>query len=70
MNLTDGYATLSRKLKELKQGWEETRSGWNDPVGQSFNDEHWEPLEAKVVAALRAIDRLAPLLHKMKHECE
>jgi hypothetical protein len=69
MNLTEGHMALSLRMKELRHLWEETKEGWKDPVSQSFEENEWAMLETRVVGALRAIDRLAPILHKMKHEC-
>lgn len=69
-NLSAGYAVLNHSLKVLRVLWDETRIEWNDPVGRSFQENQWEPLELKVVAALRAIDRMTPVLASMQRDCE
>ncbi len=69
MSLNTGWMELSEALKTLRVHWDETRTGWNDPVSQDFEAHYWDPLENQVVAALRAMDRLAPLLAKAQREC-
>jgi hypothetical protein len=69
-NLTAGYATLNHSLKVLRALWDETSVQWNDPVGRSFQENFWDPLENRVVTALRAIDRMTPVLGSMQRDCE
>jgi hypothetical protein len=74
VNLTSGLnagsATLNNGLKEMRLHWDQTKAEWNDAVSHNFEEQHWLPLEARVVAALRAMDRLAPILSKVQHDCE
>jgi hypothetical protein len=60
---------LNAALKNLRLLWEQTRSGWNDAVSRDFEANHWETLETRVVAALRAMDRLAPIIMRAKRDC-
>jgi hypothetical protein len=69
MNLTSSSSELNGTLKELRLRWEETTAIWNDPVRQDFQEHQWQPLQERVLAALRAMDRLAPVLEKVRHEC-
>ena len=69
-NVSSGYATLNHALKTMRILWDETRIEWNDPVGRAFHEQQWEPLEGRVVAALRAMDRLIPTLAQMQRDCE
>ena len=69
MNLSTGWIELNSALKELRLQFEEVKPDWNDAVRRGFDDNHWQPLEAQVVATLRAIDRLAPILTKAQQEC-
>ena len=69
-NLNAGYSSLNHSLKELRILWEETKSHWKDAVSESFEEHQWHPLEARMVAALRAMDRLAPVLCKMQQDCQ
>ena len=69
MNLSAGWTELNGALKSMRQQWEDVKAHWNDGVAHSFEEDRWTPLEDQVVATLRAIDRLAPLLTKALHEC-
>jgi hypothetical protein len=69
-NVSAGYSTLNHSLKVLRVLWDETQVEWNDPVGRSFHETHWEPLEARVAATLRAMDRMIPTLASMQRDCE
>jgi hypothetical protein len=69
MSLSTGSGKLNLALKALRVHWEETKATWNDPVSQAFDESHWTPLEMQVLAALRAIDRLARELDQAKKEC-
>ena len=69
MHLTTSAMELNAALKTLRLLWEETRAGWSDAVSRDFETNHWETLETRVVAALRAMDRLAPVLMQAKREC-
>ncbi len=69
MNLSNSSMELNGALKDLRILWDETRTVWNDPVGRDFEENRWLPLEARVRAALRAMERLAPLIEKVQNEC-
>src|SRR5207244_3848786 len=45
-SLNAGSATLNNALKEMRILWDATRAEWNDPVGRSFEEHQWLPLEA------------------------
>jgi hypothetical protein len=70
VSLTAGYLELNSALKDLRVRWEDTKVVWNDAVRRDFEENHWQPLEGCVVSTLRAIDRLAPVLIKLRQECE
>jgi hypothetical protein len=69
MNLSNSSMELNGKLKDMRILWDETKAIWNDPVGRNFEEHHWLPLEARVRSALRAMERLAPVLEKIQHDC-
>jgi hypothetical protein len=69
VSLTTGWTELNTALKDLRVLWEQTRAGWDDPVSQEFEERYWGPLENQVVSALRAMDRLAPILAKAQRDC-
>ena len=69
MNLSTGWLELNSNLKNMRVLWEETKIGWTDAVSRDFEENHWGPLEIQLVATLRAIDRLAPILMTAQREC-
>jgi hypothetical protein len=69
MHLTTSAMELNAALKTLRLLWEEIKFGWNDAVSRDFEANYWQPLEAQVVAALRAMDRLAPILMRARRDC-
>jgi hypothetical protein len=69
VNLSASWIELNDALKNMRILWSETKSGWDDPVSQEFEERYWVPLENQVVATLRAMDRLAPILARAQREC-
>ena len=69
MSLNSTSMALGGALKNIRILWEETKAVWNDPVRDSFEEHQWLPLEARVLAGIRAMDQLSPILEKMRHEC-
>jgi hypothetical protein len=69
VNLSTSWIELNDALKNMRLLWEETKAGWKDPVSQDFEERYWVPLENQVVATLRAMDRLAPILARAQREC-
>jgi hypothetical protein len=56
-------------LKDLRILWEETKAVWNDPVRDSFEEHQWIPLETSVLAGIRAMNQLAPIMEKLRQDC-
>jgi hypothetical protein len=69
VSLTNASSELSNGLKTMRLLWEETLTGWKDSVRADFEARHWDPLEAQVRATIQALDRLAPVLARARHEC-
>jgi hypothetical protein len=69
VNLNTGWTELSTALKNLRQHWDETREHWDDVVARDFEENRIAVLEEQVLATLKAIDRLAPVLARLRHEC-
>ena len=70
MSLATGRYQVSNAFKALKAHWEATDSFWRDAVRQEFAEKRWDPLAARVAAALSAMDRLDQALAQMKKDCE
>jgi hypothetical protein len=69
MNLSSSSMELNGALKELRILWEETKGEWNDAVRSDFEKEFWEPFQERILSALRAVDRLSPILDKVHNDC-
>lgn len=60
---------LHTAVKKLRVHWEEARSQWKDPVGQNFEEQHYNLLETEARATIRKIRTLDQLLLKAQQEC-
>ncbi len=69
MSVNTGWIELNSALKTVRASWEEAKRDWDDAVRRDFEDHHWKLLEQQVLATLRAIDRLAPVIAKAQQEC-
>ena len=69
MKFDDGKARLLYAAKKLQLRWEQTQTQWNDQVMREFAKRHLHPLEPKIVASVRALERLAELVARVEHEC-
>jgi hypothetical protein len=69
MSLNAAWTELNEALKALRLRWDAVQPDWQDSVRDHFEANHWDPLEAQVVAALRAMDRLSPILIRAQREC-
>jgi hypothetical protein len=69
MNLSNSSMELNGSLKDLRILWEETKTVWNDGVRQDFEEQRYIPLEQRVLSAIRAMERLAPILEKLQQDC-
>jgi hypothetical protein len=70
VNLDTGWTDLNAALKTLRERWEDLKPQWDDVVRRDFEEHFWVPLENQVRAALRGIERLAPVLLKVQKDCE
>lgn len=69
MNVSTERAKLHNLLRDLRVRWLELQSAWDDPVRKEFEEGHWAELEARVQAALRAMDALAAAMTQARHDC-
>lgn len=69
MSLSGGRSKLHNAMKVLVVRWEAVKEAWDDPVRRDFEAHFWEPVEGEVPLALRAIDRLDQVLHRLRQEC-
>jgi predicted component of type VI protein secretion system len=69
VDITTDRAKLHDLLKDLRAHWHAVQSEWNDAVRKEFEETHWDALEERVHAVLRAMERLAVVLSQARHEC-
>ena len=69
MSLPGAATDLSQGWKTVNLAWEAVRAGWDDPVSRDFEANHFEPLQSQVLAAVQAMERLAPVLARALREC-
>jgi hypothetical protein len=69
VDITTYRARLYNQLKDLRARWQVVRDAWDDPVRKEFEESHWAELEARVLAALRAMDQLGTVMTQARHDC-
>jgi hypothetical protein len=62
-------ANLADALKQLRTRWDRAKDQWDDAAAAQFYKEFIEPLEARVVAAVKALDHVAELTAVVRREC-
>jgi hypothetical protein len=70
MSLQAGQASLNKASKMLFARWGETRSLWRDEVAQEFEDRYITPLMRDLRVSQEAMDHMAAVLTKVRHDCE
>jgi hypothetical protein len=69
MSLDVGRYRIMTAHKTLLERWEEARLVWQDSVRAEFGRDHLEPLAPMLATTLGAIDQLAQVLGRLRHEC-
>lgn len=69
MDLTSGQARLNKAYKSLRIRWDHARESWRDDNARTFERDHIDTLEPKVLAALSAMERLGSILSQMERDC-
>ena len=70
MSAAIGSAGLQRAWKELHEKWGQTRTVWDDRVGQQFEEDVMTPLELQSIQTAAAINRLAQLFAVARQHCQ
>ncbi|MGA3068205.1 MAG: hypothetical protein ABSF29_15280 [Tepidisphaeraceae bacterium] len=66
----EGRARLGKSVKELMMHWAETRSHWDDSTSKAFENRFLVPIDMDSRKAITAMDGMAQVLQKIKHDCE
>jgi hypothetical protein len=69
VSLSTASVSLADGLKTVGTLWEDTRTGWDDPVSRAFEADYWQPLKNQVESTLAALERLAPILARAQQDC-
>jgi len=68
--MSGNASRLAALTRDLFERWRQTRSAWRDARAAQFEQDHLEPLEAAVKAAVRGITELEAVLQKIRRDCE
>jgi hypothetical protein len=60
---------LTSETRRLSERWNETRKSWRDHKADEFEQTHLAELFERLAPALRSIEELERLLHKIDAEC-
>ncbi len=69
MDISTDRAKMHNQLKTLAVRWADLKGIWDDSIRREFEEQHWEALEARVQAALRAMDQLSTVMVQVRHDC-
>jgi hypothetical protein len=69
LSLSLGLSKLDDALETLQGRWEMTQTHWRDAVRQDFEENYFAPIAPEVRATLEAMERLAVVLNRLRHEC-
>ena len=66
----EGSTKLTYAIKNLRKHWEIAKIHWQDQVNaKDFEANHLFPLETRVNAVVRGMDKLAEVTAKVKRDC-
>lgn len=69
MDVSTDRAKLHNTMRDLRALWHDLQEVWDDPVRRDFEKTYVDALEARVLAATRAMDQLAHILHEVRNQC-
>jgi hypothetical protein len=67
--MSAGSARLNHALKTLRERWDETKGTWSDSAAREFEKNHLVPLESQTNNAIRGMEKLSEILHRLKNDC-
>ena len=69
MSASDSRAKLVQASKKLLSDWHRVREVWRDENCAQFDKKVVEPLEAHIRAAVLAMEQIATLIDRARHDC-
>lgn len=70
MSVRSGQAKLNRAAKDLLARWDAIKAIWYDENSRKFEENHLEPLRAKLRSAEVALAHMDAVLNQIRHDCE
>ncbi len=67
--MSAGAARLNFSLKTLRERWDAAKEQWSDQISRDFEKNHLDPLEQQSESAMRAMDKIVEVLHKIRQDC-
>ncbi len=62
-------AQLMKATRKLMLRWTDASEHWNDPVSNSIERAHIEPLDAAVRSAVGAMESMGELIERARADC-
>jgi hypothetical protein len=69
VSIASAKGTLYEAAKLLRERMHAVRVEWDDDVRRQFEEDAIEPLEARVAAAMKALEMLASLVQQVRRDC-
>lgn len=70
MSISDSKGLLTGATRQLQEHWQETLSSWRDRKAEDFEKLYLADLAGAVNSAVKAIEELERLLHKVHADCD
>lgn len=67
--MSAGSARLTFTQKTLREHWDIAKQQWSDQVSRDFEKNHLIPLDHQTTSAIRAMEKIAEVLHKIRQDC-
>jgi hypothetical protein len=64
-----GSARMTFSQKTLRERWDVAKQQWSDQVSRDFEKNHLLPLDQQTSLAIRGMDKIAEVLHKIRQDC-
>lgn len=67
--MSAGSARLAFSQKTLRERWDDVKQQWSDQVSRDFEKNHLLPLDHQTSLAIRGMDKMAEVLHRIRQDC-
>lgn len=69
MGVYESRGQIAKAMKDLTDKWQDVKMNWNDARSEAIEKDFLAQLDADMRAAGSAMDQMAILLQKIRHEC-